>query len=169
MPELTPEQIKRVEYLATDEWVVDTGASDDDSRSLENFYAALRQMSSIELHHFACNFNWDGGTDELAAVVGHPECDAGTAMMIFWLGQPAYYYRRHRNGKLAEHEQTVFEFLRHIETRLLSNDFALSAIACDPFDIMGQPRTGGTDRERELLDARLFNKLDGEVVQPHMC
>ena len=169
MPELTPEQVKRVEYLATDEWVVDTGADDDEARSLENFYATLRQMSSIELHHFACNFNWDCGTDELAAIIEHPECDAGTAMMIFWLGQPLHYYRRHRDGKLAKHEHSTFEFLRSIETRLMSNDFANSAIACDPFDIMGQPMTSGTDREREALDARLFNKLDGEVVQPHMC
>jgi hypothetical protein len=169
MAELTPEQIKRVEYLATDEWVVDTGADDDEARSLENFHAALRQMSSIELHHFACNFNWDCGTDELAAVIEHPECDAGTAMMIFWLGQPTYYYRRHRDGKLAEHEHSAFNFLRHIDTRLMSNDFANAAIACDPFDIMGQPMTRGTDREREVLDSHLFNKLDGEVVQPYMC
>lgn len=169
MPDLTPEQKKRVEYLATDEWVVDTGADDDEARSMENFCATLHQMSSIELHHFACNFNWDCGTDELATVIDHPECDAGTAMMIFWLGQPTYYYRGHRSGKLAEHEQPTFEFLRHIETRLMSDDFACSAIACNPFDIMGQPMTRGTDCEREVLDARLFKKLDGEVVEPHMC
>ncbi len=169
MPDLTSEQKKRVEYLATDEWVVDTGADDDEARSLENFRATLSQMSSIELHHFAWLFNWDCGTDELAALVEHPECDAGTAMMIFWLGQPTEYYRDNRDGKLAERQQPAFEFLRHIETRLLSDDFAHSAIACDPFDIMGQPMTRGTDQEREVLDARLFNKLDGEVVEPYMC
>lgn len=168
MPELTPKQKKRVAYLASDEWIVDTGADDDEARSLENFHAALRQMSSIELHHFACNFNWDCGIDELAAVIKHPECDAGTAMMIFWLGQPTYYYRRHRDGKLAEHEHPTLEFLRHIETRLMSDDFAHSAIACDPFNIMGHPRTRGTAREREVLNPRLFIKLDGEAVQPHM-
>ena len=169
MPELTPEQKKRVEYLATDAWVVDTGSDDDDARSMENFRKTLAQMTSIELHHFACNFNWDCGTDELAAVIEHPACDAGTAMMIFWLGQPTHYYRRHRNGKLAEYEYPTFEFLRRIEKRLLSDDFSHSAIACDPFDIMGQPVTRGSDLAREVLDPRLFIKLEGEVVQPHTC
>ena len=168
MPDLTPEQKARVEYLATDEWVVDTGADDDEARSLENFRATLSQMTSLELHHFACNFNWDCGSDELAAVIEHPQCDAGTAMMIFWLGQPTHYYRRHRDGKLAEHEKPAFDFLRHIESRLLSDDFAHSAIACDPFDIMGQPMTRGTDREREVLNARLFKRIDGEAVEPCM-
>jgi len=169
MVDLTSEQKQRIEYLATDAWVVDTGANDDDAKSSANFRRTLEQMSSIELHHFACNFNWDCGTDELAAVIEHPECDAGTAMMIFWLGQPAYYYRRNKAGKLTENEQSTFEFLRRIEGRLLSSDFASTRIACDPFDIMGQPMTTGSDRDRELLDSRLLSALDGNVVEPYLC
>ncbi|WP_425571309.1 DUF4274 domain-containing protein [Novipirellula rosea] len=33
-------------------------------------------MSSVELHHFAYNFNWDSGVKELHRIIEYPECDA---------------------------------------------------------------------------------------------
>ena len=169
MAALNATQIERIEYLATDAWVVDSGSPDDDTVSNANFTRVLNAMSSIELHHFACNFNWDCGTDELAAVVDHPDCDAGTALMIFWLGQPAHYFRAHKRNKLTESETPVFAWLDSIARRLVSGDFSCCNIACDPFDIMGQPFATGSDRERELIDARLYDKLQGESIVPHLC
>lgn len=168
MTDLTSEQKKRIEYLSTDAWVVDSGSPSDEAMSTANFRRTLALMSSIELHHFACNFNWDCGVDELLAVVGHPECDAGTAMMIFWLGQPVHYYRRYQRGKLEEHEQPVFDLLRIIENRLELGEFSHSKIACDPSNIMGQPMTMGSESHREVLNSRLFIKLDGESVDPYL-
>ena len=41
MFDLTPEQIARVEYLATDQWVVDDDSPDSASRSWQNFQRAI--------------------------------------------------------------------------------------------------------------------------------
>ena len=163
MPKLSPQQIARIQYLATDEWVVDTGSSDDEQKTMENFQAALAEMSSIELHHFACNFNWDGGTEELSSVLNHPKCDAGTALLIFWLAQPVYYFRGAAKGKLTESERETYEWLKHIESRFTNNQFSASDIAIDP---RTEGLTMGTDYHREYVDERMFIPTCGTPVEP---
>ena len=166
---LTPEQIQRIEYLACDEWVVDTGAADDEAKTWHNFTNTLQRMSSVELHHFACNFNWDCGVKELAAVIDHPECDAGTAQMIYWLGQPAEHYRMETRGNLTPDVTTVVDLLRRIESKLQNNSFSDKRIACDPSNIMGQPMTMGSERDRAVVPEFMFRKTDGMEIEPHMC
>jgi hypothetical protein len=169
MTQLTQEQISRIEYLACDEWVVDTGAADDESRSWQNFNGTLQLMSAIELHHFACNFNWDCGAQELEALVDHCECDAGTALMVYWLGQPAEHYRMQQSGSLSPDANNVVALLRKIETKFENNEFKTQGIACDPMDIMGQPMTSGSERDREVVPGGMFNTIDGVSIEPHQC
>ena len=166
---LTPEQIARVEYLASDDWVVDSGAEEDEASSWRNFSDTLQKMSAVELHHFTCNFNWDGGMEELDAVVEHPECDAGTALMIYWLAQPADYHRMAKRGNLSPSFKSVLSLLLKIEDRIRNNAFATHRIACDPTNIMGQPMTMGTDHHREVVPAQMFLKIDGAVIEPLSC
>jgi len=169
MTDLTPEQIARIEYLATDEWVVDDGGPDDDAQSWLNFTRCLNEMSSIELHHFACNFNWDCGVKELNAMIDHRECDAGTALMIYWSGQPAEYYRAESRGHLTPDDSEVVELLRKIENKLVGKEFTKNNIACDPLNMMGQPKNRGSDQEREIVPDQMFQKLDGIEIEPHWC
>lgn len=169
MKSLTPEQIARIEYLARDAWVVDTGDADDESKSWDNFTAALTQMSSIELHYFACNFNWDCGIKELDAVIDHRECDAGTALTVYWLGQPATHYRMEARANLTPDAREIVALLRKIEAKLIKQEFNHCSIACDPFNIMGQPMTRGFARDREVVPAEMFRKIDGIEIEPYLC
>ena len=169
MPELTPEQIARIEYLASDEWVVDTGSADDEAKSTQNFESTLQKMSALELHHFACNFNWDCGVQELDAVISHPECDAGTALMIYWLGQPAEYYRMQKRGSLSPDSVLIVELLQKIESKIQNGEFDRREIACDPTNIMGQPMTTGSARDREIVPEEMFRKINGLTIEPHLC
>jgi hypothetical protein len=169
MFDLTPEQIARVEYLATDQWVVDDDSPDSASRSWQNFQRAIGLMSSLELHHFACNFNWDCGVDELEAVIDHPACDAGTALMIYWLGQPATHYRMAARRKSPDQPDDVEKLLRKIEAKIVNNGFRSNAIACDPTNIMGRPMTRGSDRDREVVPAQMFDAIRGVEIVPQLC
>ena len=169
MIHLNPEQIARIEYLATDKWVVDDNSADSASRSWQNFQRVLDQMSSVELHHFASNFNWDCGVEELEAVIDHPSCDAGTALMIYWLRQPATRYRMAARRKTLDESNDVVKLLRNIETKIENNAFRSNMIACDPTNIMGQPMTRGSDRDREVVPARMFEAIKGVAIVPHLC
>ena len=168
-PELSAEQRMRVEYLATDEWVVDTGSADDDARSWNNFDRTLAQMSSVELHHFACNFNWDCGVKELHRVIEHPECDAGTALTIYWLGQPLEYYEMEAPTEAFPGADEIVGLFRKIEDMIGGERFKESQISCDPSNILGQSMLRGSTQERELIPDQMFQKRIGMEVKPLIC
>ncbi len=44
--------------------------------------------SKEELHVVAANYHWDGSEQlqSLYAIIDHPLCDAGTALLLFWKG-----------------------------------------------------------------------------------
>ncbi|WP_366820517.1 DUF4274 domain-containing protein [Ottowia sp.] len=43
-----------------------------------------RFVTAGELDHFSHRYNADDGFGPLRAVLRHPECDAGTALLIYW-------------------------------------------------------------------------------------
>jgi hypothetical protein len=80
---LSPEQVERVRYLAEDRW-----------ESWTDFLSVLALMSTEELHEFVNEMNWDGGgTDRLKHVLAHPNCDRGTALMIYWRVDPIFFLK----------------------------------------------------------------------------
>ncbi|MGX2954874.1 DUF4274 domain-containing protein [Shewanella sp. JL219SE-S6] len=54
-----------------------------------------------ELHYVAANLNWDNGLESPAAILNHPLCDAGTALLLYWYGQGFF----HSNPADAEPEE----------------------------------------------------------------
>lgn len=74
---LTPEQQARVEFLLYECY------------ETESITENLKQLESTqEIHEFATNYNWDYGIEPLKLILQHPLCDRGTALKIYWLGQP---------------------------------------------------------------------------------
>src|SRR5688500_16430561 len=55
-------------------------------------------QSSLELHMFAANWNWDNATlDPLFHVIRDPRCDKGTALRLYWAGDPISLYEMFAN------------------------------------------------------------------------
>lgn len=57
----------------------------------EEFFEALKEIdSSEELHYLAQILNWDDyrTPQAIEQVLGHPKCDAGTALQIYWMNEP---------------------------------------------------------------------------------
>lgn len=86
--------------------------------------------SKEELHFVASHFNWDGNTESLSAIVDHPLCDAGTGLLLYWLGQGYYYLVKNLN---SEYDQQLHGLFQKIVDKFLSNDFATYQIAFDPY------------------------------------
>lgn len=161
LPPLSPDQRKRILSFLEDEWVDD---DDDEARTEANLRNLLAQIETpLELHWCARLFNWDTECDTLRTLMKHPLCDRGTALAVFWAGQPDYYYRRPLL-QLTEDERQVRTLLEEIERRYTdANGFAHATICTDPGDMDGEDmhkRAGGAALAR-VIPAEFFRPSPG--------
>lgn len=101
-----------------------------------------------ELHLFAENWHWDGGGGKpLQRLVANSHCDAGTMLMLFWLGSAEDYYFQYRTiGEIDwEYDREIFRLLRQIERKIVKSDYATALIAFDP-----APHVSMQDRRTEF-------------------
>ena len=157
-------QLERLKYLLLDHWV-----SEDPIASEKNLDQALSAIeNSSELHQFAGNFNADGGIDVLRKIINHPLCDKGTALMIYCMGRPGYYYRQLEKRKsLRPSQQEVFELLQEIEEKYQANEFTFSSIKFDPHDAVGQDllKESSANPGNRLVPEIMSNPTPGEFVE----
>ncbi len=105
-------------------------------------------LGSIALHREALELRGRSAVPRLQAIVDPPDCDLGTALMIYWTSAPHYYLRYGSRGELAAYELAGWDLLRAIEYRVQRSDFRSRWI---PFDPRCDRRTGsvrGIDRTR---------------------
>jgi hypothetical protein len=89
--------------------------------------------ASDELHQFATSWNWDDGVAGLEYVVQHPNCDLGTALEVYWLGNPVETYTEYTSAEEADVDfPGLWLLLEMIEARVGRNGFPLTKIAFDP-------------------------------------
>ncbi len=118
---LTDEQLARIDFLLYE--------CEDDATFAETL---LRIESSAELHALAQQINWDGGFDELNAVLEHPLCDRGTALMVYWLGEPTYFADFASDDDVPPVNQPLKQFLNRVENQLMTEHFKSNTICFDP-------------------------------------
>lgn len=102
-------------------------------------------INIMALHEKAKKTNWDFGSVPLRKILNNPLCDLGTALMIYWLGQP-YQYLKYRKVSEVPNEydqRTMFRFIKKIEDRVINGDFENRVLAWDPSDYIEEL----TDRE----------------------
>ena len=101
-----------------------------------------------ELHLFAENWHWDGGGGKpLQNLVANSHCDAGTMLMLFWLGSAEDYYFQYRTIKEIdwEHDREIYRLLRQIERKLVKSDYATAKVYFDPASYISM-----SDRRQEF-------------------
>jgi hypothetical protein len=123
--DLTPEQRDRVERLLYD---------CEDATAFRRELDSIK--SAIELHEFSRQFNWDGGFDELEAVLHHRLCDRGTALMIYWLAEPVYFLDFDNPNDIPSVNLPLSQFVNTVRDMLLKNQFESNQIRFDPADVM---------------------------------
>ncbi|MBO2638671.1 DUF4274 domain-containing protein [Shewanella algae] len=95
------------------------------AKTADSLMTIAELQSMEELHYVAANLNWDNGLASPAAILNHPLCDAGTALLLYWYGQGFF----HSNPADAEPEEKAL-FDRLI-TRFSQGDFVSYRIAFD--------------------------------------
>lgn len=96
-------------------------------------------------HRTAKNFNWDYGCDKLREIIRR-RCDLGTAVLIYWSGQPDFYRRFKRRSDLTV-GQGVFDMLVEIERNVAHGFYTHRNIPFNPFDDDGHKWCGNPKRE----------------------
>ena len=88
---------------------------------------------TLEVHFFTCNYDAHRGFDPLVKMVKSANCDAGTAMRLFWINDPVFYsqYPTISSCPNAE-ERDAMRLLRAIKTRFRKEDFKTAKIPFDP-------------------------------------
>ncbi len=83
-------------------------------------------------HRTAKNFNWDYGCDKLREII-HRRCDLGTALLIYWSGQPDFFrrYKRRTDLKVG---RAVYDMLVEIERNVAADFYTHRNIPFNPFD-----------------------------------
>lgn len=58
----------------------------------------LERQDRRALHRLALGWNWDRSTRPLRYIVDRPDCDKGTALTIFFMGEPERFASHNRSG-----------------------------------------------------------------------
>ncbi len=98
--------------------------------------------NSEELHAFASAWNWDLGRWALELILKNPACEAATALLIYWEGNPEFflqYANRQEVEADAEFALGNFDFLSNIEARYMAGEFPVGSIAFDPANPSDSP------------------------------
>jgi hypothetical protein len=136
---LKKRQIDRIQYLIH-------GLCFDEFREgkisheavLQKYRRIVEEMETPEeLHQFVSNYNWDDGIDRLQWVISHPLCDQGTALLVFWLSDPAYFYEFPKVTDVSKWARPQWTFLKTIEQKYLDRSFSSQKIKVDPANIWG--------------------------------
>lgn len=99
-------------------------------------------MTAKQLHAFVKCYNWDEGDEPMHDVARHLKCDLGTALMIYWVAEPTYWFVKYATRKeVPRKERPGFDFLLEIEDRVASGFYKSHRIKFDPGDLDGDDRT----------------------------
>jgi hypothetical protein len=128
--------------IANSEWVDRLSQeAREDPEQLDRLEAEWNQKADeflesdaapAELHLYASYLNWDFGTEPLLKVASHRNCEAATALLIYWRGRPEWYLQYPTASAVPEHEREVFELLSFIEGRYVSGAYRVGSLEYDP-------------------------------------
>lgn len=128
--------------IASDQWIArfdavqDYAALERETKKwdrVRNGFLKEDVANPLELHWFSLNWDAERGAEPLRRIVKHANCDAGTALRLYWINDPYYYqdYRLIRDCPYSA-EREMLQILRAIEQRFKRNDYATRRFTFDP-------------------------------------
>jgi len=75
-------------------------------------------------------------------VIGHPLCDRGTALLVYWRGAPGFYAQFADRSETRNPDQSNhYGLLREIEHRIIAGHFCTHRFHYDPENDRGHDMT----------------------------
>lgn len=126
----------------------------------------LQKSDPDEWHKIARGWNWDGGVGPLSWLIRQPQCDRGTALLIYWKGGPGFlkqYGTREEVPGFISVEQ--YDLSKEVEGRLLSGFYGRHDIAFNPRDHEDYDWTTRHDEASEKIPQQLFDATSGRDIR----
>jgi hypothetical protein len=120
----------------------------------EELWDLLRRVDSpLQLHYLPQIVNWDSGwTSEIVNwILEHSLCDAGTALLIYWLNDPQFFKKHERAGTLPKWAAEGYALHKKCETLYMSGRFSSGLVRYNPRNGGDLPVQPERDSAEDLL------------------
>lgn len=121
----------------------------------------LKRSSPREWHQIAWNWNWDNGVEPLDWITDQPECDKGTALLIYWYGGPRWIKQYGSRDDVPRESRELYDLPEKIERNYLSDFYQSETISFDPTEDFD-----GRDWTQEYQDIEPVEPIPPEMLEP---
>ena len=123
-----------------------------DGEEITPDFEVFQGLSSAEQYYLASIYNWDDGTTVLDWIIDSPKCDRGTAIMIFWMAEPDYYFD-FTLETIDDWAKDVWLLLQKIISKMRNEAFTTSNFGFSPAENGYQTNWDSANGIWELPDA----------------
>jgi hypothetical protein len=138
--ELSEERIRYIRSLSNGEWITPPPKDGDeydkwlDDLEKETLEFIENNTNPLELHTFANTYNWDDGEELMVKIAHHPYCEAGTALLIYWVGGAAWQSQYASRDEVKRGDHALYDLIHYIQDKYLSGGYPKKFVNYDPAD-----------------------------------
>jgi len=122
-------------------------------------------LNTWELHDLAVEASASASEEELRAIVEHPACDLGTALLVYWTAAPHYYLQYASREEVEAFEVPGWDLLATIEARVAGGHYTSQQVRFDPRNDKQTRSIRGKDW---TVDDRLVRTPPKRAIPPIM-
>ena len=107
---------------------------------MSNRTSAKPSKAALKLHQQARDHNYDDSPGRLRRIIRSRACDLGTALLIYWRGDPNWYRMYPSKFEMAgdvSADVATFDVMVEIEQRVLEGKYKSFSIPYTPFKDLG--------------------------------
>ncbi|HEX4410907.1 MAG TPA: DUF4274 domain-containing protein [Xanthobacteraceae bacterium] len=140
--------------------------TDDSPQKFVRFARWLAATSDPDIWHIAAkNWNWDYSHAPLLWIIRQKNCDIATALEIFFLADPSYYFRWvNDRSSVPTNNLEMFDFLAELRRRLAQGFYKRSEIAFDGAEHMFHVNPALKTAEDSVLVQSFFPSAAGQRI-----
>jgi Domain of unknown function (DUF4274) len=92
--------------------------------------------SPEEFHALMLSWNWDYGIVEPEMILDHPDCDKGTAILMYFLGGAGYHRQFSSREEVPDVNIESYDFIMKARAALEADNFASVRMTFDPTEYL---------------------------------
>ncbi|MBC7876655.1 MAG: DUF4274 domain-containing protein [Anaerolineales bacterium] len=123
--------------------------------------------TSEKLNEFAAHYNWDDGFEVPVWIINNPQCDRGTALMMYWRAEPQYFCKYATCDDIPNSGWQIshYDFIREVEEKYINGFYKFQEILFNPRYDMSSGMEGydWTQEDNEIPQHR---KIPAEMFEP---
>lgn len=97
----------------------------------------MAEATPEDWHQVAWSWNWDAGTEPLQWIIRQPNCDRGTALLIYWHAGPRWMAQYASRDEAPSYQHEGYDLIMEIEAAYLAGRYTNTQISFDPRDDLG--------------------------------